>query len=101
MTIFMNPATPLPFRAEGCSVRAMSHGQWFAVASTSNRKFTQEGKHTNAVYLAHTANAYPKLVEALRELAMRCDGAEGVRADGSNIQTIAASAILQSLGELE
>ena len=42
-----------------------------------------------------------KLVEALRELMVRCDGAEGVRADGSNIQTMRASALLAELGELE
>ncbi len=31
---------------------------------------------------------------ALRDLVDRCDGDEGVRADGSNIQTIAAHAAL-------
>lgn len=35
-----------------------------------------------------------ELVEALEELVTRCDGAEGVRSDGSNIQTMRASAIL-------
>ena len=30
------------------------------------------------------------LLEALRDLVARCDGSEGVRADGSNIDTLAA-----------
>jgi hypothetical protein len=33
---------------------------------------------------------------ALRELVERCDGDEGVRADGSNIQTMRAHAILEA-----
>ena len=40
-----------------------------------------------------------RLVEALRDLMTRCDGPEGVRADGSNIQTMQASAVLHDLGE--
>jgi len=34
--------------------------------------------------------AAPDLLEALRDLVARCDGSEGVRADGSNIETLAA-----------
>ncbi|MHB8413880.1 MAG: hypothetical protein ACYDB1_00600 [Acidiferrobacteraceae bacterium] len=53
----------------------------------------------NAHYMIHAANAYPKLVETLKELMLRCDGEEGVRADDSNIQTTAAAALLEELGE--
>lgn len=35
-----------------------------------------------------------ELLAALEELVARCDGAEGVRADGSNIQTIRAHAVI-------
>ena len=35
-----------------------------------------------------------ELIEALRDLATRCDGEEGIRADGSNIETAWASAVL-------
>ena len=35
-----------------------------------------------------------ELTAALEELVRRCDGDEGVRADGSNIQTMRAHAIL-------
>jgi hypothetical protein len=40
-----------------------------------------------------------ELVDALRELVARCDGEEGVRADGSNIQTMHANALLAKYGE--
>lgn len=39
-----------------------------------------------------------RLRAALRDLTTRCDGAEGVRADGSNICTLAAHA---ALGDFE
>lgn len=35
-------------------------------------------------------DAAPDLLEALRDLVARCDGPEGVRADGGNIETLAA-----------
>lgn len=41
--------------------------------------------------------AAPELLEALRELVERCDGDEGVRADGSNIQTMRAHAVIAAL----
>ena len=43
------------------------------------------------------AAAHDELVAALQELVNRCDGDEGVRADGSNIQTMRAHAILEKL----
>lgn len=57
------------------------------------------GAGQDLAYICHAANAYPELVEALKELVARCDGAEGVRADGSNIQTHNAHGILSKLGE--
>lgn len=39
--------------------------------------------------------AAPDLLAALKELVARCDGEEGVGADGSNIQTIAAHAAIK------
>jgi hypothetical protein len=61
------PAAPLEYRAEAFTVKAISHGQWYTVARTNEPRFTPEGRKMNAAYLAHAANAYPKLVEALRE----------------------------------
>ena len=44
--------------------------------------------------------AAPELLAALKELVERCDGPEGVRPDGSNIQTIRAhAAIAKAEGE--
>ena len=40
-----------------------------------------------------------ELLSVLQELVDRCDGDEGVRADGSNIQTIRANALLAKLAE--
>jgi hypothetical protein len=39
--------------------------------------------------------AAPTLLKELRALVLRCDGAEGVRADGSNIDTCAAWAAIR------
>lgn len=41
--------------------------------------------------------AAPDLYEALRELVSRCDGDAGVRADGSNIETMQAHAALDKV----
>ena len=38
--------------------------------------------------------AAPDLLEALRDLVARCDGDEGVREDGSNIDTAWAHAVI-------
>lgn len=35
-----------------------------------------------------------ELLSALQELVTRCDGLDGVRADGTNIQTIKAHAVI-------
>ena len=42
-----------------------------------------------------------KMREVLEDLTLRCDGAEGIRADGSNIQTIKAHAALGTFAEEE
>lgn len=86
------PATPLPFRiAEERSDYAEIVGPLDGTVAYASQEY--------AAYLAHAANSYPKLVEALRNLALRCDGAEGVRADGSNIDTAHAAGLLRELGE--
>lgn len=43
--------------------------------------------------------AAPELQAELESLVARCDGEEGVRADGSNIQTVSAHALLARLRE--
>lgn len=46
--------------------------------------------------LARLAALAEQMAAALEELVQRCDGAEGVRADQSNIQTIRAHAALNA-----
>lgn len=46
---------------------------------------------------ARLCAAAPQLLAELRRLVERCDGEEGVRADGSNIDTRAARALLEKL----
>jgi hypothetical protein len=43
---------------------------------------------------ARRAECYDDLLAALLDLVERCDGEEGVRADGSNIQTMLARAVI-------
>lgn len=50
-------------------------------------------------YAAAHADPTAELIAALQDLVTRCDGDEGVRADGSNIQTIRAHAVLAKLGK--
>lgn len=76
------PATPLPWRTLAALEMQRAHL-----------------REPNVAYAIHAVNEYPRLVDALRDLMLRCDGAEGVRADGSNIQTMQAHALLDEIGE--
>lgn len=91
------PATPLPWRTGDMyrTVFGPPNG------NPAPQIVTLSGgpRRDDTAYIVRTANAYPQLVEALRELAYRCDGEEGVRADGSNIQTMRAHGLLRELGE--
>jgi len=111
------PATPLPWKHEAeTATHRKTRGPFAGTETRINRVVGSDDAivaststgfgHLYAdmgddmAYIAHAANAYPRLVAALRELTLRCDGEEGIRADGSNIQTIAAHAILEKLGEI-
>lgn len=96
------PATPLPFEQQrGFDLRSIISADGTMVAKSSQLGIGTTRGADNAAYLVHAANAYPRLVEALRNLAERCDGAEGVRDDGSNIDTSDAAGLLMELGERE
>lgn len=92
----MKPATPLPWEWLPDEGQFIVDSRKQIVAEVPCQGCPPE----NGAYIVHACNAYPRLVEALRELMLRCDGEEGVRADGSNIQTMRASALLLELGEL-
>ena len=79
-------------------------GQWTYQASAGHHDFLvyseTDGKDLALVRNFHEANARlistaPDLLTALQDLVERCDGAEGVRADGSNIQTMRAHAAIE------
>ena len=86
------PATPLPWLA-GQSITAAREGRQrgsydrVTVAQRVNRS-------DDAAYLAHSANAYPKLIEALKTFADMTPDAEG----GAWIAKHSA-ALLRELGE--
>lgn len=72
----------------GCDPRFVKRRK-FGVTMTSAR--------ANAIVIA----AVPRLIRELQALVARCDGAEGVRADGSNIDTCGAHALLRELEEAD
>lgn len=74
------PATPLPWVADGHHVtNADPKTRMYIVVK-------REGPQQNAAYIAHAANAYPKLVEFVRTVAADRDAED-------------ARALLRELGE--
>lgn len=94
----MKPATPLPWNVPAKYPRYVEGGSLQGVCKTYSAS-VGGGDSQDASYIAHATNAYPKLVEALRELMLRCDGPEGICKDGDNIQTHNAHGLLRELGE--
>ena len=93
MTAKHSPATSLP---------------WDGPVNYGVSKFEVQGPHSrlatvdklpDAAYIVHAANAYPKLVEALRGIVeqVECMNAQG--AFGADYDT--ARALLRELGEAE
>ena len=91
MTLKHTPATPLPFRVgdAGHSLFAPDAPRLICGGTSKRQDIT---------YIAHAANAYPQLVEALRDL--RRD--ETLDDDDARLVNTRAKvdALLRSLGEL-
>ncbi len=90
------PATPLPWTVEHGNhvIGGNQERSRVAVGSLSVAEYRVADQ--NAAYIAHAANAYPRLVEALRELA---------EASGRGIEACVnaearAESLLRELGEL-
>ena len=81
----MTPLGPGDYAVLSKSVNA---GGNFHIATLPN------GSHKEAKANARLIAAAPEMAEALADLVERCDGEEGIRADGSNIQTMRAHAVL-------
>lgn len=80
------PATPLPWRSEERG--ATIHRQVVVSKGLVCQVARRAGQVENAAYIAHAANAYPKLVVALREIA-----------DGRDLPMHEARELLRNLGE--
>lgn len=94
----IKPAAPLPWTRSGQFINA--RGILDLIAEVMHR----EGTHQDAAYIVHACNAYPRLVEVLRELHYRAVYAVGDCRDHSDrgaakVAIDAASALLRELGE--
>lgn len=105
MTVKHQPATPLPwYPAYGLTTGAV-HSKPLNEQTNDTRLSAKNLKRADAAYMFHAANAYPKLVETLRDLRAQAAGVAGC-ADPecgvcqSNKKRIArADALLLELGE--
>ncbi len=90
------PATPLPWRIEPAAQQKprvsikVAHA---VLLSDHAPRMADVRLAQDAAYIAHAANAYPKLVEALKTELCACD-----EASAAHFQI---SSLLRELGELE
>ena len=104
MTTKHTPATPLPWAIDLVQTRrVMFRGTHRIISASAVPALAFDERE--AAYIAHAANAYPKLVEALRK-AIRELRIENVNADGEQkpntpiaIVNEDFAALLRSLGE--
>ena len=93
------PATPLPWRVGQVSAGRFPAypiiGDQLIVADVTIR--ARGRSNVDAAYIAHAANAYPRLIEALRSLKDRIGAFNGQTACSPEFN--AAHALLAELGE--
>lgn len=86
--------SPGPWEMTPCQ-----HGGGLLIRGGGSNKHPQASLQIVPIDDARLIAAAPGLLAELVALVVRCDGAEGVRADGSNIDTSAAhAAIYKALG---
>lgn len=98
------PATELPFASETRQFRInLVGGQRGRIIAATGR--VDETAQDDMTYIAHAANAYPKLVEALRDLSAQVArvAAENKHVAASGLHCLGpserAAALLRELGE--
>lgn len=110
----IRPAAPLPWRAQEWTSHAASTVVIDDQQSPTGVSIVAEceaydptDRVRDAAYIAHAANAYPKLIEALRALQQRMDGCQlgpvnGGRdeADAIAAEAEESRALLRELGEV-
>lgn len=113
MTTKHTPATPLPWRVieeRGNRPAIYVNGPLRAdrTADLNSRSIAKlynlTGWQADAAYIAHAANAYPKLVEALLECVDAIEAADQPKSDLPEWQRERVSnalALLRDLGEIE
>lgn len=88
------PATPLPWETS-----TNQHQQWDVCAADAGDMVADlmgcDGQEQNAAYIAHAANAYPRLVVALQRIVNDGDALRGDEIAGWAAET------LRELGEVQ
>ena len=87
------PATPLPWQYGELSERVITP-QGLEVCAPPEDSDGEKQSRADLGYIVHAANAYPKLVHALRDIATTSKGYPNASREGER-----ASALLQELGE--
>jgi hypothetical protein len=100
----IKPATSLPwheYEVAGINRWRIANSEYTVASATSTG--VRERDEANASYIAHAANAYPKLVEALRLIRdLTYTDAEGPELRNQNARNhCRASDLLRELGEIE
>ena len=87
------PATALPFYVESDTIVYDNDGRFVAECHDANSDIGTQTEYQAAAYIAHAANAYPRLIEALRGIA------NDVSADFGDCPLGKVRALLAELGE--
>lgn len=102
----MKPATPLPWKVAGI---APSRYPFYPIASGDLNVaqvdiHARGGSNIDAAYMVHAANAYPRLVDRIRNNLLSCPDTRDDSRDDSEVRCVCAQccanrALLRELGE--
>ena len=101
------PATPLPWEALGEMVNCGGDHPRIIAATFDGSAGNKQRDQQNASYAAHAANAYPRLIAALRATCQAIEASEGYEQERTGEYDAmpepsrdAAETLLRDLGEL-